>query len=274
MKNLEKYTDEGVKLLMEYAPRLILAIVTLVIGFMIIRLISRLFNRVMDKQKMDVSLRPFLKSLVSILLKTLLVISVMGMVGIEMTSFIAVIGAAGLAIGMALQGSLQNFAGGVLILLLKPFKVGDFIAAQGHEGEVLEIRIFNTIMKTLDHKIVVIPNSPLATDVLVNYTPADKRRVDLAVGFSYNDNIDQARQVVEQVIQQDKRIIKEGAPEPNLIAVESLGDSSVNFTVRVWVNNANYWPVYFALTEKIKKAFDENGISIPFPQRDVHLYQV
>lgn len=192
------------------------------------------------------------------------------MVGIETTSFIAVLGPAGLAIGFALQGSLANFAGGVLILLFKPFKAGDLIEAQGYIGTVREVQIFNTILTTADNRIVVIPNGALSSNSMVNINQESTRRVDLTFGIGYDDDIDLAKTTINNVIAKDERVLKDIDP---LLVLSELADSSVNFTVRVWVNTPDYWGVYFAMHEQVKKEFDANGISIPFPQQDVHMHQ-
>jgi small conductance mechanosensitive channel len=201
----------------------------------------------------------------------MLFIAVASMVGIQTTSFIAVLGAAGLAVGLALQGSLANFAGGVLILLFKPFKVGDVIEAQGHLGVVKQIQIFNTILTTGDNRIVIIPNGPLSNGSLVNINQEPTRRIDFSFGIGYGDDIDKAKSVLEGLVGAESRILKDPA---HLIAVEALADSSVNIKVRVWVNTADYWGVFFGMTETVKKTFDKEGISIPFPQRDVHMHTV
>ncbi len=269
MNELNEYSKIGIDMLLEYGPQLLLAIFTLIIGLWIIRLLTKGVSRLMDKRKVDPSLSPFLKSLISVLLKVLLFVSVMGMIGIEMTSFIAILGAAGLAVGLALSGTLQNFAGGAIILLFKPFKVGDYIDAQGHAGTVKEIQIFNTILKTPDNKTIIIPNGGLSTSSIVNYSTEKTRRVDFTFGIGYSDDIDKAKAILNDIVKQNELVLK--SPE-SFIAVSELGDSSVNFVVRVWVNGADYWTVNFDMYEKVKKAFDKEGISIPFPQRDVHIY--
>jgi len=253
-----------------YGLKLVLAIVVLVIGLMIIRAITKGATKMMKKADVDASLVPFLRSLISITLKVLLIISIMSMVGIQMTSFIAVLGAAGLAVGLALQGTLQNFAGGVIILLFKPYKVGDYITTQGFSGTVKEIQIFTTILTTPDNQTVIIPNSPIAVNALTNYSTQETRRVDFTFGIGYSDDIDKARTVIMKLINQDERILKD--PEP-LVKIANLGDSSVDFATRVWVNSGDYWGVFFDMNEKVKKEFDKEGISIPFPQQDVHLYK-
>jgi small conductance mechanosensitive channel len=255
-------------MVLEYLPRLALALITLIAGLWLIRLLVRFVGKVMESRKVDESLRPFLRSVVSVVMKVLLLISVMGMIGIEMTSFIALIGAVGLSIGMALSGSLQHFAGGVLLLIYKPFKKGDFIEAQGHKGTVRELQIFNTVLNTLDNKVVFIPNGPLSTGTVVNYSAEDKRRIDLCIGISYSSDIDKAKSVIEKILKEQPRILTE---PPYIIGVKELASSSVNIELRVWVNTADIIDMGFYLNEEIKKQFDKNGISIPFPQMDVHL---
>lgn len=269
MENIDAYIKEAVSLIMVYGPKLILALITLFVGLYLIKIITRSTTKLMKKRELDESLRPFFGTLISVLLKTLLVISVMGMVGIEMTSFIAILGAAGLAIGMALSGTLQNFAGGVIILIFRPFKVGDFIDAQGHMGTVKEIQIFNTILLTPDNRTIIIPNAPLSSGSMVNFSSQAQRRVDFTFGTGYSDDIDKTKTILNDLINADSRILKEPAP---FVAVSELADSSVNFVVRVWVEAANYWPVFFDMNENVKKEFDNQKISIPFPQRDVHIY--
>ncbi len=252
----------------EYLPRLALALLTLIAGLWLIRQLVRFVGKIMESRKVDESLRPFLKTVVSVVMKVLLLISVMGMIGVEMTSFIALIGAVGLSIGMALSGSLQHFAGGVLLLIYKPFKKGDFIEAQGHKGTVRELQIFNTVLNTLDNKVVFIPNGPLSTGTVVNYTTEDKRRIDICFGISYNDDIDKAKSVIESILQNNPKILN----EPQfVIGVKELAPSSVNIELRAWVNTNDVVDMGFYLNETVKKEFDKNGISIPFPQMDVHL---
>jgi len=224
----------------------------------------------LERRQTDESLKPFLKNLVGILLKVLLIITVLSMLGVEMTSFIAILGAAGLAVGLALSGTLQNFAGGAMILLFKPFKVGDVIEAQGFIGKVSEIQIFNTILKTPDNKTIIIPNGGLATSSMTNYSTEPTRRVDWTFGIGYGDDVDKAKEVIKGLCDQDPRILK----DPELfIAVSALADSSVNFAVRAWVNADDYWNVFFEMNEKVYKSFDREGLNIPFPQMDVHLHR-
>ena len=269
MENLDVYTDQAIKMLMNYGPQLILAIVTLLIGLWVIKIIVKIANRAMEKSETDVSLRSFLCSLISIGLKILLFITVISMVGVQMTSFIAILGAAGLAVGLALQGSLANFAGGVLILFFKPFKVGDYIDAQGFSGSVKEIQILHTILKTPDNKTIIMPNGSLSNSTVTNFTTESTRRVDIVYGIGYEDDILKAKEIIQNVINADDRILKDPAP---MVVTSELADSSVNITTRVWTKTSDYWGVNFDMIEKVKLEFDKNGISIPFPQRDVHIY--
>ena len=260
--------DQFNNIIYTYGPKLIGAIVVLIIGNFVIKMIINSFTKMLDRKKTDSSLKPFLRSMVSILLKTLLVISVLGMLGVQMTSFIAILGAAGLAVGMALSGTLQNFAGGVIILLFKPFKVGDYIDAQGHAGIVKEIQIFNTILLELDNKTVIIPNGPLSTGSMVNYSTEPIRRVDFTFGIAYGDSVDKARKILFALFKDDKRILTDPA---SFVGLSEMADSSVNLTARAWVKGEDYWDVFFDINEKTYNAFNAEGISIPFPQMDVHL---
>jgi len=253
-----------------YGTKLLAAIATLVIGLWIAAIIVRVVKRVFERSNVDPSLRGFLGSMISILLKVLVYITALGVLGVEMTSFIAILGAAGLAVGLALSGTLQNFAGGVMILLFKPFKVGDVIDAQGYLGSVKEIQIFVTILTTPDNKTIIIPNGPLSTDSLVNFSTQETRRVDWTFGIAYGDDLDKAYAVLDRLIAADERILKD--PEP-FRALAELADSSVNIVVRCWVNASDYWGVYFKMNEQVYKSFDKEGLSIPFPQTDVHLYR-
>lgn len=270
MDSMQGYYDQAIGMAIEYGPQLILAIVVLIIGLWIIGKVVRLVQAGLNKSGTDETLAKFLCSLTSIILKALLFISVAGMVGIETTSFIAILGAAGLAIGLALQGSLANFAGGVLILLFRPYKVGDFVDAQGVAGTVFEIQIFNTIIKTPDNKRIIVPNGAISNGIITNFSAEETRRVDFVFGIGYDDDIAKAKATLQRIMSEDSRIHSD--PEP-FVALGELADSSVNFTVRVWVNAADYWGVFFDTTEKVKLVFDEEGISIPYPQTDVHLHQ-
>ncbi len=256
---------------MAWGLKLLGAIVVLLIGLWIIKAITNKVKKTMEKKDTDASLRSFLLSILGLTLKILLFISVLSMLGIEMTSFIAILAMAGLAIGMALSGTLQNFAGGVMILIFKPFKVGDFIDAQGYMGTVKEIQIFITILKTPDNKTVIIPNGGLSTGALTNFSTEPTRRVDWSFGIAYGDDYDVAKSMVLKLIKADKRIMTN--PEP-FIALGEMADSSVNITVRVWVNAADYWGVHFDMNELFYKNTDKHGLSIPFPQMDVHLDKV
>lgn len=263
-----QFMDQAIGLVMAYAPKVVLAIITLIVGLW---LINR-FVKVLDNKlgKKDPTLNSFLCGLIGAILKILLLISVASMVGIATTSFVAIIGAAGLAVGLALQGSLGNFAGGVLILIFKPFKVGDTIEAQGFLGAVREISILYTIVDTFDNRRVVIPNGSLSNASLTNVSYYDTRRCDMTFGISYNDDIDKARAIIKRCLSEDERVLPE--PEPR-ISIGSLGDNSVNFIVRPWTKTDDLWPVYWDMHEKIKKAFDAEDVTIPFPQRDVHIYK-
>lgn len=267
---MEFDTEALTSLAITYGIQLVSAIVTLVIGLYIVGFVVRLIGKVLEKSNTDPSLTGFVRSLVSILLKIMVYITAIGMLGVEMTSFIAILGAAGLAVGMALSGTLQNFAGGVMILLFKPYKVGDFIEAQGYSGSVKEIQIFITILTTSDNKTVMIPNGPLATGSLINYSAQETRRVDWTFGIAYGDDLDKAYEVLNRFIAEDDRILKE--PEP-FMALHTLADSSVNIVVRVWVNSADYWGVHFDMNEKVYRNFEKEGLSIPFPQMDVHVHK-
>jgi small conductance mechanosensitive channel len=270
MEQMQQYVMGLFPLLVSYLPSILQALLVLLVGLWLIRLVVRLIDKGMNRANTDVSLQKFLLSIVGIGLKALLFISVASMVGIATTSFVAILGAAGLAVGLALQGSLANFAGGVLILMFKPFKVGDYIDAAGHSGSVESIQVFNTVLKTPDNKTIILPNGAVSSGSIINFSTEKTRRVDFVFGIGYGDDIDKAKNILEGIIQSDERILEN---DGNLVAVSALADSSVNFTVRVWVEAGNYWPVYFSMFEKVKKAFETENISIPYPQTDVHLYQ-
>lgn len=260
--------DQAIALVMTYAPKVVLAIITLIVGLWLIRKFVGLLDHKLGQK--DPTLNKFLCGLVSALLKVLLLISVASMIGIATTSFIAIVGAAGLAVGLALQGSLANFAGGVLILIFKPFKVGDVVEAQGYLGTVREISILYTIMDTFDNRRIVVPNGQLSNASLTNLSAYETRRCDMTFGIGYGDDIDKAKDICRRLIREDERALSD--PEP-LVVVGNLGDSSVDLTVRVWLKSGDLWPFYWDMQERVKKAFDAEGISIPFPQRDVHLYK-
>ena len=266
--NIDNLLSQITDIIYTYGPKLIGAIIVWIIGSMIVKWLTSSFTKILDKRDTDPSLKPFLRSLINILLKTMLVISVLSMLGIEMTSFIAILGAAGLAVGLALSGTLQNFAGGVIILLFKPYKNGDYIEAQGHTGFVKEIQIFTTILLKLDNKTVIIPNGPLSTGSVINYSMEPTRRVDFSFGIAYGDNVDEARKILFALFKEDKRILVDPAP---FVGLSELADSSVNLTARAWVKGEDYWGVFFDINEKTYNAFNAGDINIPFPQMDVHL---
>jgi small conductance mechanosensitive channel len=268
MKNFSINWDEYSALIVEYGSSLLYAVIVLIVGLWIAGIITKQAKKAMLKGDMDDSLVPFLGSLIGTILKILVFITALGMLGIEMTSFIALLGAAGLAVGMALSGTLQNFAGGVMILIFKPFKVGDVINAQGHTGSVKAIQIFNTILTTPDNKIIIIPNGGLSTNSMTNFSTMPTRRVDWSFGIAYGDDVAKAEEVLMKLINADKRILKDPAP---FIALGALADSSVNITVRVWVNAADYWGVHFDMNKSVYNTFGNEGLSFPFPQMDVHL---
>lgn len=263
-------TDVLLELAITYGGKLLLALLTLIVGLWLIGKLNKGLNKLFKARDFEQTLQTFLSSLVGLTLKALLLISVISMVGVQMTSFIAILGAAGLAVGMALSGTMQNFAGGVMLLIFKPIKVGDYIEAQGHAGTVKEIQIFNTILNTPDKKTIIIPNGGLSTGSMINYSTEPVRRLDWTFGISYNDSIDKAREIIMEILNAEERIHQDPAPFVGLV---NLGDKSVDLVTRVWVDAANYWPLFFEINEKVKKAFDAKGISIPFPQHDVHIHQ-
>ena len=261
-------SEHLLEIALHYGRRILEATAVLLIGLWIIKMLSRAIRRLMELRHIDDTLRPFLISLFDGLFKVMLILSVLGTLGIQMTSFIAVLGAAGLAIGMALSGTLQNLAGGVILLLLKPYKVGDWIETQGFSGTVDSIQIFHTHLKTGDNKTVVLPNGGLATGSLINYSTEQRRRVEWVFGIGYGDSFEHAKKVLSELIAEDDRI--QSDPEP-FIALKEFADSSVNIVVRVWVDAANYWPVHFDMNEKVYRRFDQEGLNIPYPQMDVYL---
>ena len=263
---LAKMIDLGISV----GSKILLAIVVFLVGRWIVRRLNKLLAKILEKRHVEASLSTFVKSLVNITLTLLLIIVVIGVLGIETSSFIALFASAGVAIGMALSGTLQNFAGGVMILLFKPFKVGDTIEAQGQSGTVREIQIFNTILATPDNKIIIIPNGGLSTGLMKNYSREATRRVDWEFGIAYGDDYTKAKAVIARLLDADGRVLKDPA---YFIALTSLGESSVNIVVRAWVNAGDYWGVYFDMNEKVYKTFAEESLNIPFPQLDVHLHK-
>jgi len=253
-----------------YGLKIVAAIIVLIVGRWIAKAIRKLVNKILIKRNVDPTLVSFVGNLTYIALLTFVIIAALAQLGIQTTSFIAVIGAAGLAVGLALQGGLANFAAGFLMIVFRPFKVGHFIEGAGATGIVEEIHIFTTQLRTPDNKTVIIPNAKLMGDNIINYSAKDTRRVDLVVGVSYTDDLQKVKQVLQDIVKKDSRILQDPA---SMIAVKELSDSSVNFVVRLWVKTTDYWDVYFDTTENVKKRFDAEGISIPFPQQDVHLYE-
>ncbi len=254
--------------LAEYGLKVIAALIIFLIGRWLAKFISRLIEKALIRSHVDKTLAKFTRNLSHIGLLIFVVIAAVASLGVETTQFAVVVGAAGLAIGLALQGSLANFASGFLMIIFRPFKAGDFIEAAGVKGTVDEIQIFNTIINTPDNVRAIIPNAQITGGNVLNYTVNETRRVDLVVGVSYEDDLKKAKQVIEEVLAGDDRVLKD--PNPT-VAVSELGDSSVNFVVRPWVKSTDYWDAYFDITAKVKLALDENGIAIPYPQRDVHI---
>ena len=261
---LEILRTQGVELAINVA----VAIAIFYIGKLVVSMVVRGMRKVMQKQEVDKTLETFVTNLVRMVLMVVVAIAAISALGIETTSFIAIFGAAGLAVGLALQGSLSNFAAGVLIVLFRPYRVGDYVEAAGISGSVEQVQILTTILKTPDNKRIIVPNGQIMDSIITNYSANDTRRVDMVVGVSYGDDLDKVHSVLKELVAADDRILDDPACT---IAVSELGDSSVNFVVRPWVNTGDYWDVYFDLTETIKKRFDAEGVSIPFPQRDVHL---
>lgn len=267
VEELVKISEAWLPVVLEYSGKLTLAVITLLIGWWLISRLTSSIESMLAARKVDRALSSFIGSLVSIVLRILLLISVASMIGVETTSFIAMIGAAGLAIGLALQGSLANFAGGVLIMLFRPFRAGDWIEAQGVSGSVDSIQIFHTTLKTGDNKVVIVPNGSLSNGHITNYSREPRRRADINIGIDYSSDIKKAREVLLEIAQ-DPRVHVDPAP---VVFVTGLGDSAVNLSLRVWVATGDFWPVTFAFTELAKERLTEAGIGIPFPQRVVHL---
>ncbi len=267
-EHIDKAIDWAWITLPGLAINLITALLILVIGLYIIRFLNKIIRKFFQKKDYDLALESFLQSFISIALKILLFVLVITQLGVQSSSLIAIIGAAGLAIGLALQGSLSNFAGGVLILLFKPFKVGDFISAQGIDGSVKEITIFYTKLTTFGNQIAIVPNGKLSNDNVINYNALSARRDNVKVGIGYGSNIKDAKNILLQICADNENISKEPIPE---VYVDGLGDSSVNLTLRFWADTSVFWPAHFYVIEETKNRFDAAGIEIPFPQRDVHM---
>lgn len=253
-----------------FGGKLIVALLIFFLGRVVARLVTKTIRKVMVAQEVDKILETFVCNLAYWLVMIFVIIAAINQVGIQTTSLIAIMGAAGLAVGLALQGSLSNFAAGVLIVLFRPYRVGDFVEVAGISGAVVQVQILTTVLKTGDNKQIVVPNAQIMDSIITNYSANDQRRVDMLIGVGYDDDLDKVRKTIKELVDADERILQE--PEC-LIAVSELADSSVNFAVRPWVKTEDYWGVMFDLTEAIKKRFDRDGISFPFPQQDVHLYQ-
>ena len=253
-----------------YGLKALAALVIIIVGWFVAKGIRSVVRKMLTKGRVDLTLVSFVSSLTYAVVMAFVIIAALGQLGVQTTSFVAVIGAAGLAIGLALRGYLANFAAGVLMIIFKPFKVGDYIEAAGTAGTVEEIGIFTTDLRSSDNKKVIVPNSKATSDVIVNYSAKSERRVDIVAGVGYGDDLDKVRRVLEEILAEDERILSEPAPT---IGVLELAGSSVNFAVRPWVKTEDYWAVFFATQEKIKKRFDAEGISIPFPQQDVHIHK-
>lgn len=264
MENINKYSDQIWSMAIHYAPKIAGAILVFILGLWVISIVTKIFAKGMEKRKLDASLQPFLISLVSVGLNVLLLVTVAGMLGIETTSFVAILGAAGLAVGLALQGSLANFAGGVLILVFKPFKVGDLVESGGQFGEVKEIQIFNTVLLTPENKTVILPNGAVSNGTILNLSRHGNLRVDITIGIAPENDLGKVRQVIQTIFESDTKILKDPAPSTNIL---KMGDGMITLTVRPYATPANYWDVYFGTQEKIKTAFEQNNITAPVPHR-------
>ena len=267
---LDQIIDMAIRGILDAVVRIALAITLFYIGRWIVRRMGSFLSRMFVRRKVDPSLATFLLSMVRVALMFILFIIVISFLGIDTTSFIALFASAGLAVGMALSGTLQNFAGGVLVLLLKPYRVGDYIEAQGQAGTVRAITLFTTLLATPDNKIILLPNGGMSTGIINNYSRETLRRVDWTFGIGYGDDYDRAKSVLSSLLEADPRVLK--TPE-YFIALASLGDSSVNITVRAWTKTEDYWGVFFDMNEKVYKTFPSAGLNIPFPQMDVHLHK-
>jgi len=268
LTNYEAHIENAIRWLWDALPNLIMALIILFVGIYVIRFINSMVKKLFMKKDYDPALESFLQSFISIALKIVLFVLVITQLGVQSSSLVAIVGAAGLAIGLALQGSLSNFAGGVLILIFKPFRVGDFITAQGLDGTVKEITIFYTKLTTFGNQVAIIPNGKLSNDNVVNYNAMPTRRDNVKIGIGYGSDINAAKDILLQICADSEHILEEPIPE---VYVDSLGDSSVNLTLRFWANLTVYWPAHFYVIEESKKRFDAAGIEIPFPQRDVHM---
>jgi small conductance mechanosensitive channel len=270
MEQVQNWLGNNSDMLLQYGVKVLIAIVIFFIGIRVAKFCEKLTNKAIEKRKVDKAVGSFVASIVYALVFAATVLMALSQVGVETTSFVAILGAAGLAVGLALQGSLSNFASGVLIIILRPFKSGDFIDAAGCSGSVKKIEIFSTELHTPDNKVIIIPNSAIMSGPITNYSREKTRRVDITIGVSYDSDLKKTREVLENVIKSNEKVLKDPA---FMVAVHSLGDSSVNFVTRSWANTADYWDVYFYLMENFKLALDEADITIPFPQMDVHLHK-
>jgi small conductance mechanosensitive channel len=267
MNDILAYLERAVQL---YAVDIVLAIIILILGRWAAKAVVKLVERIMTKRDVDSTLSRFAASMIFALLMAVVIIAALGQLGIETTSLVAIVGAAGLAIGLALQGSLANLAAGVMLILFRPFKAGEYVEAGGVSGTVNAISIFHTTLITPDNKRVILPNAQITSNSITNYTAEDRRRIDMVFGIGYGDDIKRAKEVIDAVLSEDDRILKDPAPT---VGIMELGSSSVDFVVRPWVRTSDYWNVFFSLNERMKLRFDAEGISIPFPQREVHIYE-
>ncbi len=264
----EEIIEEIVSAILQLGLKILLALVIYWVGKFIINSLYRFVQKALSRKKIDQSVNTFVLSLVRVVLMLLLIVMIIGVLGINTSSFVALFASAGVAIGMALSGTLQNFAGGVMILLFKPYKVGDFIEAQGVSGTVREIQIFNTLLATSDNKTIIIPNGKLSNEMVTNYTKAGTRRIEWVFGISYGDDFQKAKELLDSYIAEDKRILTDPAP---MVALSNLADSSVQVTARAWVAASDYWSVLYDMNERVYREFGKYGLSFPFPQMDVHV---
>ena len=267
---MQEYIDHAIKLAIDYAPKLAGAILLLLVGFIVIRQFNKFLKKRLEKREVDPGLRSFISSIVSIGLKVMLILSAVGILGVQTASFVAVLASLGIAIGLALSGTLQNFAGGVLILMLRPFRVGDVVEAQGFTGIVSEIQIFNTIMKTFDNKTIILPNGELSTSAMVNYSVEATRRAEWTIGIAYGDDVKKAKDVVMKMMSGDDRVLDDPAP---MVAVSELADSSVNLVARAWCQSGDLFALTWDINERVYVEFEDHGLNIPFPQIDLHVHK-
>lgn len=264
---LTQFLQQALTFCVEAGKTILVAVIIYIVGRFVVGLINRVLSNALDRRNLDPSIKSFLKSFVNIMLTVLLLIAVVSALGVNTTSFAALLASFGVAAGMALSGNLSNFAGGLIILLLKPFRVGDYIAAQGFEGTVSEILIFNTVMKTVDNKVIYLPNGALSSGTITNFSREPQRRVDLTVSVEYGQDLERVKKVLADLFARDSRVLKEAAP---FVALSAMSASSVDLTVRLWVDSANYWGVFFDTQEAIYAEFNKQGISFPFPQLTIH----